>query len=488
MTGNPTEETARRVPRPGPPPDADRAPGSTATAPLPGAHHRPARRGLPEAHPVLDRIIRRDQVFAAVPRVRRVEGDPAVHTHTCLPGPAVAALGRFGRYTRCGGAGFRPADSWIAAAAEGLERYRAITFSTRAPYWSGSWSQLPGEGVDPRAWNAFSAEQYATPGFTFRPLTEHTRVKWLLGEELGSGRPVWLPGPAVSFPYLRSAGEERVLPAVTTGLAFGFAPRDAARSALWEVIERDALVLAWHWQLPVRRITADQGVCRDIARAAELDDRYRVDAFDITSDIGVPVCLVILRVRDAAGTILAAGSACRGSRAAALRKAFLEALQGVPYVRHLRTSLGDWRFGGDFAEVRSFEHSAAFYSLFPDQLRACLAAHPEFLNVRGTPVTVHDGDEGTGEQAGDEADGTGASGLDGTLAALRARGHRAYVLDMSGEAMRADGCTVVRVVVPGLYSLEGAHRFRGGNTARARAAGRHGGAVPVPNPFPHPLP
>ncbi|MFD9076777.1 YcaO-like family protein, partial [Streptomyces lasiicapitis] len=364
----------------------------------------------------------------------------------------------------------------------GLERYSAIKYSRTAPYRRGSWADDPGARVHPGAWTPFAPEQFAEPGFPFRPLTEDSELRWYPGEDLHTGDGVWLPGPAVCFPYLRAKAEHGMLPAVTTGLAFGFGTRNATRSALWEVIERDALVLAWHWQLPVRRIDTDAGLGRQLSDAAELDDRYTVDAFDITSDLGIPVCLVILRVRDAAGPLLAVGSACRGSLDAALRKALLEALQGVPYVRHLCATQADWSFGGDFAEVRSFEHGAAFYSLFPDQLDAYLAARPEFLNVRGDSVTVEELPDATTDLD------TAPPGLDATLAALHRRGHRAYAADMSLDVLRAAGCVVRRVVVPGLYSLEGAHRFRNLDPARARAAGTLTGDVPDPHPFPHPLP
>ncbi|MFJ1730846.1 YcaO-like family protein [Streptomyces sp. NPDC088254] len=464
MTGSSSPGLGQRAPRRQAPQGAEGASGGATTSPL------------PEAHPLLDRIIRREQVFSAVPRVRVVDGDPAVYSHTCLPGPAVHALGRFGQYTKCGGAGFLPADSWIAAAAEGLERYYAITYSRTAPYRRGRWSDHPDDSVHPREWSPYSPAQYAEPDFPFRPMTTETDLRWYPGQELLTGEEVWLPGPAVCFPYLRTKAEERVLPGVTTGLAFGLGPRMAARSALWEVVERDALVLAWHWQLPVRRIDAGTGLCRELAQAARLDDRYAVDAFDITSDLGVPACMVIVRVRGSKGPILAAGSAARGTLGAALRKAFLEALQGVPYVRHLCATMADWSYGGDFAEVRSFERSAAFYSLFPDQLRACLTARPQFLNVRGNSVVVED--------RPDETPLT----LDETLIALRDHGHRAYAVDMSTEALRADGCAVTRVVVPGLYSLEGAHRFRNGDPARAAAVGALTGSEPDPHPYPHPLP
>lgn len=430
--------------------------------------------GLPEAHPVLDDIIRRQNIFAAVPRVRRYDGDPAIYCHTCLPGVAVGALGRFARYTKCGGAGFTRTASWIAAAAEGLERYSAIVYSMNAPFRRGSWTDLPGVAVPPSGWMLFSGRQYGEPQFPYRPFGPDTENRWYAGHDLETMEQVWLPGPMACFPYVRARGEDRIWPATTTGLAFGGDGDEATRSALWEVIERDSVVLAWHWQLPVRRIDATTGRCRELVEGAGLDDRYLVDAYDITSDLGIPTCMVFLRCDEGGSTVLAAGSACRGSLQAALDKAFLEAMQGIPYVRYLRKKLSGWALN-DFIDVRSFEHSAAFYSLFPDVLKQYLSSRTGFLNEVGQTVVP----------AGTESPGLGH---EDTLLALRTHGYRAYGIDMTHDYLSRAGFAVRRVVVPGLYSIEGSYRFRCGDPVRAEAAAARIGATPQANPFPHPLP
>jgi thiazole/oxazole-forming peptide maturase SagD family component len=441
-----------------------------------GAHAGSAPEpGLPEAHPILDDLIRQQHIFAAVPRVRRGDGDPAIHCHTCLPGVAVQALGGFAKYTKCGGAGFTRTASWMAAAAEGLERYSAIFYGLNAAFRHGSWTDTPGAVIPPSRWMLFSDRQYREPQFPYRPFDANTEIKWYAGNDLETMEQVWLPGPMACFPYLRARGEDRIWPATTTGLAFGNNDDDATRSALWEVIERDSVVLAWHWQLPVTRIDATAGRCRELGEAAGLDDRYLIDAYDITTDLGVPTCMVFLRRNEGENTVLAAGSACRGSLQAALDKAFLEAMQGVPYVRYLRKELSGW-VADDFSEVRSFEHSAAYYSLFPDVLKRYLSSRAGFLNEVGQTVVP----------AGTEM--TQGLGLEDTLRALRMHNYRAYGIDMTHDCLNRAGFAVRRVVVPGLYSIEGSYRFRCGDVFRAEAAAARIGATPQANPFPHPLP
>jgi thiazole/oxazole-forming peptide maturase SagD family component len=414
------------------------------------------------------------QVFSGVPRVRLAEGDPEIYCHTCLPGPAVHTLGRLARYTHCGGAGYSEEASWVSAAAEGLERYYSVLFSLTAEHHYGTWEQWTCDALRPEEWCPFSAAQYDSPEFPCRPLTSHTALKWYAGNELLTGRECLLPGPLVCFAYRRRRGEDRIYPTTTTGLACGFGYEQACRAALWEVIERDAVVLAWHWGLPVRRIDCGTGLARDLARSVGVDGRYEIEAYDITSDLGVPTCMVFVTARGGRGRLLAVGSACRGSLHTALEKAFLEAMQGVPYVRDLCRQLAGWT-SGSFAEVTSFQHCAAFYSLFPDALDRYLQGRDGFLDAAEV-VSV------------ESRPGTATPDVATMVAALRRLGYAAYAVDMSPEEARREGFALARVAVPGLYSLEGSYKYRSGGSARAHAAAERIGARPRPNPFPHPLP
>jgi len=280
----------------------------------------------------------------------------------------------------------------------------------------------------------------------------------------------------VCFPYWRKTGETRLTPQTTTGLAFGFNRKHAYQSALWEVIERDALALAWNWGLPAKKVDSSTGLPFSLMRRAGMADRSELYAYDITSDLELPTCMAFIRFQDGPKQLLAVGAACRGSLGDALEKAVLEALQGVPYVRCLcQQQFSTWSFQGSFSEVQSFKHSAVFYSLFPEVLERYLSKNGEFLNVRdifSIPA----------------ADNSERLDLDGTVAALQNRGFTPYAVDMSTASLRDRGGVVARVVVPGLYALEGAYRFRPRAQTRALAAANRRGMTVSANSFPHPLP
>ena len=415
-------------------------------------------------------------VFSAVPRVRLAPRDPAIYCHMCWPGPALRDLGQLTKYMHSSGAGFTEELSWLAAAGEGLERYCATKFSQDGNFTYGPWDDLEESSPAPETWTLFSQAQYESAGFPYRPLTRRTETKWYAGIDLSSGECNLLPGPLVCFPYWRRRNEQRIIPQTTTGLAFGSSPEEACLYALWEVVERDAIALAWNWRLPVKKIDSASGLPAQLMDRAALSKDYTLHVYDITSDLEVPTCMAFIRYQDDRRSLLAVGAASRGSLPEAVEKAVLEALHGVPYVRSLcKRQLAQWAFRGDFNEVRSFRHSAAFYSLFPDVLRRYLSKTGEFLNLAdiiSVPARPFDS----------------RPSIAATVSRLRQLGYSPYAVDMSTAAVRDEGLAVARVLVPGLYALEGAYRFRSGDQARARLAADRLGAVHSTNPFPHPLP
>jgi ribosomal protein S12 methylthiotransferase accessory factor len=450
---------------------------SSPVAPATSGRAREARTGLQpaETRQRLARVVTAS-LFTAVPRVRLAPGDPRIFCHTCWPGRAVRDLGRLTKYVHSSGAGFTEESSWLAAAGEGLERYCATKFSQDADFIHGSWKELTNTSPAPETWTLFSQAQYQSIGFPCHPFTRATDTKWYVGVDLFSGERNLLPGPLVCFPYWRRRNEQPITPQTTTGLAFGSSFEEACLYALWEVVERDALALAWNWRLPVKKIDSASGLPSELMDRAGLSQGYTLQLYDITSDLEVPACMAFIRFKDEGRNLLAVGAACRGSLPEAVEKAVLEALQGVPYVRSLcKRQFAQWAFRGDFDEVRSFRHSAVFYSLFPDVLGQYLSTTGEFLNATNT-VSV-------------PARSTDSRwSIAATISRLRQLGYSAYAVDMSTAALKNEGLVVARLLVPGLYTLEGAYRFRSLDLARARMAAARLGAVHLANPFPHPLP
>jgi YcaO-like protein with predicted kinase domain len=167
------------------------------------------------------------------------------------------------------------------------------------------------------------------PGFA--PAPDHP-IRWVEGRELSSGETVLVPydaivlgvAPATFTPISQS----------TNGIAAGVDMDRALLHALCELIERDAVCLWGFKPDAAARATAldpasfdDSDVnqlVRQIAAAG-----YRIQLFDQTTNVGVPVIYAVMSPLDGAELHfdVASGAACHPIAAVAARKAIIEAAQ-----------------------------------------------------------------------------------------------------------------------------------------------------------------
>jgi ribosomal protein S12 methylthiotransferase accessory factor len=166
--------------------------------------------------------------------------------------------------------------AYMKAIGESLERYAAAIYSTqdldRGP------PGAVGHAVPPAAF--VTAPEYDDPD----PRTE---CLWVKGEHLSNGTDARLPAEFVLFPPPQASHR----PAITTGLGLESSGTGALLSGLYEVIERDAAMLAWYSTYdPLGLEVADR-------RYLELERRLQAvnltaTALLLTQDIDVPVVAV----------------------------------------------------------------------------------------------------------------------------------------------------------------------------------------------------
>lgn len=146
-------------------------------------------------------------------------------------------------------------------------------------------------------------------------------IAWVPGEQLITGERCWLPAELVVFPPNNSV----IRPPITTGLALGNTPAETLLGGLFEVIERDAAMLAWYSTYEPVAIDIDAATYTDLTQRAALED-LTVETVLLTQDIDVPV-LGAFVYRDDPWPRFAAGSAAGFDPVATATDAVREALQ-----------------------------------------------------------------------------------------------------------------------------------------------------------------
>ncbi|GGK75160.1 hypothetical protein Sme01_50780 [Sphaerisporangium melleum] len=262
------------------------------------------------------------------PRLMVAGGElTGVHVLRGLPAPKIGAY-------HIGGYGLRPFESHIRTLGEVVERYGGYLapVSGHFPIRYASVAELraAGEQCDAGPAAPYTAEQYARPGFPFRPYRDDDVLGWVRATRLRDGSDCWVPAQLLLVGYVVQdhRGEPWVAPAVSTGTASHTDPDKAALNALEEMVQIDAALSHWYGGGRSARIAHD-------ARTAALQ-RVLHEAFDPLGDrpefhllpsADLPGFTVacLIRSRDGRLPAVAVGLGIDGGLERAMYRALLEA-------------------------------------------------------------------------------------------------------------------------------------------------------------------
>jgi ribosomal protein S12 methylthiotransferase accessory factor len=278
-----------------------------------------------------------------------------------------------------------------------------------------------------------------------RPFDMAAPISWIEGYDLLQHQPCWVPAEIVHTDY---TGEpDGYFLAGSNGLASGNHLVEAINSALYEVVERDA-VACWI----ARRMQMRAGCILDLASVDDPDCRTLLAKYDavaikarvwhITTDIGIAAFLCEIRdlaPGDPRRLRRYHGSGCHADRAIALSRALTEAAQTrLTYIAGIRDDLSP----AEYEEPPEAEIGDALLDAFAAQTAAIpFSAAPNFVS--------------------DDL----AADLHWALDRLRSVGvARAIAIDLTRPEL---DIPVVRLVVPGLEWDPHHPNYRAGPRAEA---------------------
>lgn len=380
------------------------------------------------------------------------------------------------------GASLNESDALAACIGEAVERYSAALVGPGAVV-QAQIDELPGDILTPDRFALFSRRQHRQlrHRFPFRRWRPRNRLSWTLARRLPAGDQVWIPSVFVYQPFRPAADEPLISPTLSTGLASAADKTTATFAGLCEVIERDAVALAWLGRVSPPQINFAVGDCDGDLRALidELNTRgFRWCVFDLTTDLRVPVAAALIQGQTSLGPVVAFGSACHSNPVLALHKALVEAAHCRMYIKSLCREQPHWDVGRHFEQVTTFADHARFYTSHPRYWRA--------LNRWwNTPHSIRWDDC---PHAGSVDEAT----LTDLLHRIASADYDVYCADLTPPDLAPLGFCVVRALIPGLQPLHGNHAWPhlGGSRLR-RLSHVFGQGTRQPwrfNPFPHPCP
>jgi ribosomal protein S12 methylthiotransferase accessory factor len=318
----------------------------------------------------------------------------------------------------------------------------------------------------------FDDDTRALPGFPYGEAHEDTAIRWVRGTSLATREAVWVPASCVYVPYLfdRAVEPWTHMP-ISTGLAAGRDVAGCITKGIYEIVERDALMIGWLARITPSRI--DPQSCR--GRAADVDRLLdgaattgaRWHLSHLTLDVDVPVIGAAL-IDPGDPPLTSFGIAADDDPVHAVRLALEEAALTRTLVNRSPEILDD---------------AVEIHQRY-DTLRGHLLGHATSVALRERLRFMTDD--------GDLRDLAALfAPRPPLLDRLAACGLEPIWIDVTTDDVAQCGFRVIRVVIPTMQPLDNDHRFRhlGGRRLREVAA-RHGvdlvreGINPDPHPFP----
>ncbi|MFB6188382.1 MAG: YcaO-like family protein [Halapricum sp.] len=294
----------------------------------------------------------------------------------------------------------------MKALGEAFERYCAGVYRT------DDWIEATPDDLE----NPIRPSAFVTPDL----LDDDVPRRWLEGSQLGTDTDVWLPAELVHYP----PHERTIRPSITTGLGLGNSTVEALLSGLYEVVERDATMLAWYSTFEPLGLEIEDEQFRTIANRAGAEG-LSVTPLLVTQDVDVPVIAVAVH-REGEWPRFALGSAANLDPAAAARSALTEAIQNWVELRGMGRS-----------DAADSSGAIGWYADFPEEIETFV----------GVDRRVDAADVGPAEVPAGEAE------LDSILERLDEAGLSAYGCRITTRDVESIGFEAVRVLCPDAQPL-----------------------------------
>lgn len=392
-----------------------------------------------------------------------------------LPGRTLEVESGFGRALD-----YRTAK--VTAIAEAVERFGGMRPGGKRTVVRGSFAELADRALDPARLGLYPPERTRQPGFPYQPYHPQLELPWVWGYSFARQQPILVPESCVYYRLNHDHHEQGeadrhddtcdggaedghrhgrdadrpFVYEISNGCALGGCLEEAILHGILELVERDAFLLTWYAQLPVRRLDVSGAEDRRLPMMVERLRRETgadVHLFDTTMEHRIPsVWAMAVQPGDddlVAKALCAAGSAFDPEKAIA--NALLEL-----------APLAQWRFGSYPEEAARAAELAAdgnrVQSMHDHSLLYCqhrVFDRLGFLFAAGT-VPVAEAFEGHFRPRHPDL----SDDLRATVDRFLDAGSDVVVVDQTTPEHRAGGFACVKVIIPGMLPMTFGHVVR----------------------------
>lgn len=341
---------------------------------------------------------------------------------------------------RAGAAGLDETSAMTPALGEAIERYSAAVYKEEQFVWATN-QELAESALDLDCLPKCSESELRHPMCPLIAPDKLKPIRWVRGLSLFDGSPILIPAVVAYLQLHDMVPQERFWLPISTGCASHISFEQAILSAIFEVVERDAVSLTWLQRLGLPELEIDcvPSVVQPVwERYCEGSRDIQFRFFLATSDLGFPTIYGV-QLADFSKTACTL-VAC--STSASIDQAVRKVIEDLAIQRLVfKTPIELPESWDEFAHVL---HGGTFMAKAENRPAF------EFILSGKRKVKLSDVNAGTPPM----------DTLKSVIDQLKAKEMPAYVVDLTtDEAIRA-GFRVVRVIIPGLLPLSVRYRAR----------------------------
>ena len=376
-------------------------------------------------------------------------------------------------------------QSQTVAILEGIERYAGMEPRGKKTTVFDSYNNLSHIALDPRRLGLHSEAQYNMPGFPFKPFDPAKKMYWVWGYCLTTNAPMLVPETCAYYGLnYRDGVQNAFVYEISNGCSLGGNLQEAILHGMFEVIERDAFLMAWYRKLRLKKINngsiADKETQIMLTKFEQVTN-YAVYLFDMTLENEVPSVWALAKNKGDNGMNILCAAGAHFDPIKAIQNSLHE-LAGILIAlqekfENRKTAL--YEMVHDSHLVKHMEDHSLLYGLKETEKRF------DFL------LDAHEREYTLDELYGDKQyTGVLSSDLQKLIQRFRDLELDIIVIDQTSEEMKRNALACVKVLIPGMLPMTFGHAMRriDGFERLTKVPKQLGLEENGFNPFPHPFP
>lgn len=326
------------------------------------------------------------------------------------------------------GGGERAEEAKIKSIGEALERYASMLLYPSSIY-NYAYKDIAHQAVNPEHLILYEADYYDKYRQYLSSFNSTEIIPWVCGFDLLKKEPVFVPADFITYPRIR---HRPLIKNSSTGTACHSNFQKAIETGIFELIERDAFMLTWLKKLSRPRIAwgtlPDRFLEQKEWFAALGYDLYLID---LTSDLGFPTIMGILKNKNNKWPALFLGASTSLDPLKAAQKAILELeMQLLITIRSKKEDYLNTNSGNIINQQRN-------YYFLPENASKC-----DFLFNSNEEV-----------QLTEKYPINSSHEVMHVAETLNRKGFKVFAVDLTKKEFRDLGLKVFRIIIPGLQPL-----------------------------------